>query len=195
MVRLPPPKERGKLSLEEVLWRRRSVREYSEEPITLEEFSQILWSAQGITSPEGYRTAPSAGALYPLEVYAHATRVKGLEVGIYHYLPHEHGVELIKRGDFSREIFDLALWQYQVLEASVILVFCAVPERTTRKYGERGIRYILNEVGHSAQNVCLQATALGLGSVVIGAFDDRRLRELIGTGHEPLYIMTIGRPK
>ncbi len=154
-VKLPPPRRRGSLSLEETLWRRRSVREYSEDPVTLEDLGQILWSAQGVTDPKGYRTVPSAGALYPLEIYVHATRVESLEVGIYHYLPHEHSVELIKRGDFSREIFDLALWQYQILEAALLVLFFAVPERTTWKYGERGIRYILNEVGHASQNLYL----------------------------------------
>jgi SagB-type dehydrogenase family enzyme len=194
-MKLPPPRRKGPLSLEETLWRRRSVREYSEEPLTLEEVGQILWSAQGVTHPEGYRTAPSAGALYPLEVYVHANRVKDLEKGIYRYDPFSHSLQTVKKGDFSRDIFETALWQWQILEAGMILIFFAVPERTTGKYGRRGIRYILNEVGHAGQNVYLQATALGLGSVVIGAFEDERLKRIVGVDQEPLYIMTVGRPK
>ncbi len=194
-LKLPQPLHRGRMSVEEALLKRRSVREYLPEPLTLKELSQLLWSAQGITDPYGFRTAPSAGALYPLELYFHATKILGLDTGIYRYDPHRHSILEVKKGNFAEDIFRCGLSQEQILLAPLVLLFFAIPERTTRKYGRRGIRYIFNEVGHSAQNVYLQATAMGLGTVVIGAFYDEDLKAIVGarTGEEPLYIMPIGR--
>ncbi|WP_457601254.1 SagB/ThcOx family dehydrogenase [Hydrogenivirga sp.] len=194
-LKLPTPSYRGTLSLEEALLRRRSVREYLPEPLSLEEVSQLLWAAQGITDPYGFRTAPSAGALYPLEVYIHATKVRGLETGIYRYDPHRNYLMDVKMGNFAPEIYSAALSQEQVLLAPLIVLFFAVFERTTRKYGRRGIRYVFNEVGHAGQNLYLQATALGLGTVVIGAFYDDEIKRIVGArrDEEPLYIMPVGR--
>ncbi len=194
-VALPGPRLKGSLSLEEALLRRRSYREYTGEPLTLEEVSQLLWASQGVTHPYGFRTAPSAGALYPLEVYVHPTNVLGLEVGIYRYDPGRHALLEVRKGDFSREIYRAGLSQEQILSASLIVMFFGVFERTTAKYGRRGIRYVFNEVGHAGQNLYLQATALGLGTVVIGAFYDEDLRSIVGSppGEEPLYIMPVGR--
>jgi SagB-type dehydrogenase family enzyme len=196
-LRLPEPRFKGNVSLEEALLRRRSIREYLPEPLSLEEVAQLLWSAQGITHPHGYRTAPSAGALYPLEIYIHATRVEGLETGIYRYDPHRHALLDVKRGNFTKDIYTIALSQEQVLSAPLIVMFFAIFERTTVKYGRRGIRYVFNEVGHAGQNLYLQATALGLGTVVIGAFYDEELKEVVGArrDEEPLYIMPVGRIK
>jgi len=195
ILSLPKPRTKGEISVEEALLRRRSVREYSPEPLTLEEVSQLLWSAQGITHPYGLRTAPSAGALYPLEVYIHATKVLGLEAGIYRYDPHRHALLTVRLGDYSEDIYRAGLSQEQILLAPLIVLFFAVFERTTVKYGRRGIRYVFNEVGHAGQNLYLQATALGLGTVVIGAFYDEDLKSIIGarTDEEPLYIMPVGR--
>lgn len=195
ILSLPKPRTKGEMSVEEALLRRRSVREYSPQPLTLEEVSQLLWSAQGVTHPYGFRTAPSAGALYPLEVYIHATRVLDLEVGVYRYDPHRHALLAVRLGDYSKDIYRAGLSQEQILLAPLIVLFFAVFERTTVKYGRRGIRYVLNEVGHASQNLYLQATALDLGTVVIGAFYDEDLKDIVGarTDEEPLYIMPVGR--
>ncbi len=194
-LKLPEPKYRGEMSIEEVLLRRRSVRKYPKEPLTLEEVSQLLWSAQGITHPSGFRTAPSAGALYPLEIYIHSTNVTGLETGIYRYDPTGHFLLDVKKGDFSREIYRAGLHQEQILTASLIVLIFAVFERTTVKYGGRGIRYAFSELGHVGQNIYLQATALGLGTVVIGAFYDEEIKSIVGArvNEEPVYIMSVGR--
>lgn len=194
-LKLPQPSYRGRLTLEEALLRRRSVREYLPEPLSLEEVSQLLWAAQGVTDPYGFRTAPSAGALYPLEVYIHATYIDGLEAGIYRYDPHRHYLIDVKMGNYVREIYTASLSQAQVLNAPLLMMFFAIFGRTMAKYGKRGIRYVFNEVGHAGQNVYLQATSLGLGTVVIGAFYDEELKSIVGTrrDEEPLYIMPVGR--
>ena len=194
-LRLPQPTYRGQLTLEEALLRRRSVRSYLPEPLTLEELSQLLWAAQGVTDPYGFRTAPSAGALYPLELYLHAVKVEGIETGIYRYDPHRHSLLDIKLGNFVPEVYAAALNQEAVLSAPLLVFFFALFERTTVKYGRRGIRYVFNEVGHAGQNLYLQATALGLGTVVIGAFYDEELKEVVGarSDEEPLYIIPVGR--
>ncbi|MBP1449253.1 MAG: SagB/ThcOx family dehydrogenase [Thermoproteus sp.] len=191
------------MSVEEAIARRRSVREYLGEPLRLEELAQILWAAYGISEVRhGLRTAPSAGALYPLEVYA-AVGEGGVEAGggslqagVYRYLPRRHAMALVKRGDVRRELYEAALEQPWVLKAPVSLVVTAVYERTGRVYGERGVvRYVHMDLGHLGQNVYLQATALGLGTVAVGAFHDEAVREAIGAPPEevPLYIMPVGR--
>jgi len=203
-VFLPYPRLRGTVSVEEALANRRSVREYRDEPITLEELGQLLWAAYGISETRyGLRTAPSAGAQYPLEVYAVVgeRRVAAgdgyLAAGVYHYEPHRHSLTLRKSGDFRRELYRAALDQQWVLEAPVSIVFTAVFARTTRVYGERGrLRYVPMDLGHAAQNVYLQATALGLGTVAVGAFYDDDVAEILGLSEEetPLYIMPVGKP-
>jgi len=195
-VNLEKPRFKGEMSVEEALYRRRSVRDYSPEPLSISEISQILWSAQGLTHPYGYRTAPSAGALYPLEIYIHATRVENLPKGIYKYMPSKHSLLLIKEGDFSKELFKASLSQEQVLTAALIILIFGVFARTTSKYGKRGIRYVFNEVGHVSQNIYLQATALRLGTVAIGAFYDEEIKSIVRAEkeEEPLYIMPIGKP-
>jgi len=194
-VQLSPPRHQGETSVEEALLSRRSVREYTGEPLTLAEVSQLLWAAQGTTDRRGFRTAPSAGALYPLEVYVVVGEVTGLAPGVYRYLPDEHEIERVSSDDRRDELATAAVDQEWVREAAVDLVFTAVPERTTSKYGDRGIRYVQMEAGHAAQNVYLQAEALGLGMTVIGAFDDDHVREIVaGTAEEqPLYIVAVGR--
>jgi SagB-type dehydrogenase family enzyme len=195
-VKLPAAKLQGTVSIEQTLARRRSVRDYSGKPLTLEELSQLLWAAQGITAAWGARTAPSAGALYPLEVYALAGNVQGLAPGVYRYVPKAHELVLIIAGDLRAQLANAALGQDAVRTAAVDLVITAVPTRTTTKYGERGHRYVLMEVGHAAQNVHLQAVALGLGSVPIGAFDDQKVTTLLNLpkAEAPLYIIPVGRP-
>ena len=194
-IRLLSPHFESKTSIEKSLLDRRSVRNYREKDLTVDEVSQLLWAAQGVTNRRGLRTAPSAGALYPLEIYIVAGNVSGLAPGIYRYEPGAH--ELVKTADRDRRV---ALWrvgleQGAIRNAPVVLVFCAVYERTTRKYGERGMRYVHMEVGHAAQNVCLQAISLRLGTVVIGAFNDREVKNImeLKTDEHPLCIMPVGR--
>ncbi|MCF8884535.1 MAG: SagB/ThcOx family dehydrogenase [Nitrososphaerota archaeon] len=198
-ISLPPPRYESNVSVEYALKVRRSVREYEDKPLTLEQVSQLLWAAQGITEKRyGFRTAPSAGATYPLEVYIVVKKnsVIGLSEGIYHYLPREHGLELIKAGDYSRELMEACLGQEWVLQAAVNIVITAIYERTTWRYGERGrIRYVHMEVGHVGQNIYLQCVSLGLGCVVIGAFYDSRVKEILGVDEEPLYVIPVGVKK
>lgn len=195
-ISLPAPRQDSGFSLERALHERRSVREFGKTALTQQEVSQLLWAAQGITSRDGLRTAPSAGALYPLELYLAAGNVQNLDPGIYKYVSAGHKLKKIMAGDQRRELAAAALGQDCVANAAAVLVFTAVERRTTRKYGSRGVRYMHIEVGHAAQNVFLQATALGLGAVVVGAFDDDRLRETLKLpeGEAPLYLMPLGRP-
>ena len=191
VARLPRPQDRGSASLEQALSGRRSHREFTTEPLNEPEISQLLWAAQGITVDWGGRTAPSAGALYPMELYL-------LTAGQYgHYLPDGHRIELLADRDLRAEVAAAALHQPAVAHAALTLVITGVYARTVKKYGERGRRYVELEAGHAAQNVLLQAAALGLGAVPIGAFDDHRLARTLRLpgAHEPLYILAIGHPR
>jgi SagB-type dehydrogenase family enzyme len=192
---LPPPVHEGGMSIEQVLLERRSVREYASAPLTLAEVSQLLWSAQGITHPSGLRTAPSAGALYPLEILLAAGEVADLKAGVYRYTPEGHELFLLFEGDRRRELSRAALNQPPLQDAPAVIVIMGVYERTTVKYGERGIRYVHIEVGCVSQNVHLQAVSLGLGTVFIGAFHDDKVREVLqlGTDERPLGLMPVGR--
>lgn len=194
-IRLPEPVVSGTTSVEEALQKRRSVRSYASGPLTLAEVSQLLWAAQGITRGEGLRTAPSAGALYPLEVYLVAGDVTDLPAGVYKYIPQRHELERVIAGDRRNDLCTAALNQSSVRNAPAVVVFSAVYERTSWKYGARTERYVHMEVGHASQNVFLQAVPLRLGTVVIGAFDDKYVKRVLRmpAHEEPLYIMPIGR--
>lgn len=194
-IELPPPRLSGAVSLEEVLAQRRSVRSYAEAPLSLEELGQLLWAGQGVTHRRGLRTAPSAGALYPLELYAVVGSLEGLEAGIYHYRPGGHSLTKVADGDRRRSLARAALHQSWVKEASVVIVFAAVVERTRRKYGRRAERYVHMEVGHAGQNLFLQAEALGLATVVVGAFKDDDVSAVLGlpARTRPLSLMPIGK--
>lgn len=183
------------MSVEQALLERRSVREYAAEPLTLAEVSQLLWSAQGITHPSGLRTAPSAGALYPLEIYLLAGEVTDLKDGVYRYRPEGHQLLSVLEGDLRRDLSRAALNQPSLQDAPAVIVIAGVYERTTIKYGERGIRYVHIEVGSASENVHLQAVSLGLGTVFIGAFHDDGVREVLqlGTDEQPLGLMPVGR--
>jgi SagB-type dehydrogenase family enzyme len=188
VIKLPQPALKGNVSLEETLQQRRSIREYTDADVSLSELSQLLWAAQGITSTQGFRTVPSAGALYPLEVYVvNAT-------GVYHYIPLNHSLGKIRSADVQESLVKAALNQDAVRQAPLKLVIMGVYERTAAKYGERAERYVNLEAGHAAQNVLLECTSLGLGAVPIGAFDDSIVREVVGAppDHQPLYIIPIG---
>jgi len=194
-IGLPEPRYDSEVSLEESLVKRRSVRDYAGEPLTLEEVSQLLWAAQGTTADWGGRTAPSAGALYPLEVYVIVGDVRNLAAGVYRYDPKGHEIVMTAAGDIRAQLASAALGQTAVEDGAVDLVFTAVYQRTTRKYGDRGVRYVHMEAGHAAQNVCLQATAMGLGAVTIGAFHDEEVSRLLNLprDEEPLYIISVGK--
>lgn len=194
-IPLPAPQQESDTSIEEALLLRRSVRTYSGEPLTLEEISQLLWAAQGITSPNGYRTAPSAGGLYPLELYLLVGDVDGLSEGVYRYIPQEHALSKTVEGDKRDELQGAALGQSPVGDSSAVIVISAIYERTTGKYGQRGIRYVHMEVGSAAQNIYLQAGSLDLGTVFIGAFDDGEVKKILGfnEAEQPLGLMPVGK--
>ena len=193
-ILLPSPRHDGPLSVEAALILRRSVRSYSGPPLSLEEASQLLWAAQGVTASQGYRTAPSAGALYPLELYLVAGEVAGLAAGVYHYLPVEHALSLQSQGDQRVALAAAAVGQTFIQQAPASLVFTAIYERTSAKYGGRGRQYVHMEIGHAGQNVYLQAQSLGLGTVAVGAFHDDGVREVLSIPKQevPLYIMPVG---
>ena len=198
VYRLPSPVLKGSLSVEEAIYRRRSRREFSGEPLTAFELSQILWAAQGITDPErGFRAAPSAGATYPMEVYAVIgdNGVKGLKAGVYKYDPYTHSITLVLEGDLRELLAVQAYGQEWVAKAPVDIVLTAVYERTTRVYGERGVRYVHMEAGHIGQNIYLICEAMGLGTVVVGAFNDEGVKKLLKLPENemPLYIIPIGK--
>lgn len=194
IVDLPKPRLKGNVSLEEVLAARRSQRNFTEKELTLQQVGQLLWAAQGITGKKGglsLRTAPSAGALYPLEVYAVA------KDALYHYLPEGHKAEVIAERDLRRPLAQAALSQSAVGTAAVDIVICGVFSRITKKYGESGRLYTYTEAGHVAQNIHLEAVALGLGSVPVGAFDSEAVQKCLSLprDHEPLYIISVGYPR
>ncbi len=196
---LPQPVTLGTVSIEEALSKRSSIRDYTDQPLTLKEVSQLLWAAQGITRPEwGGRTAPSAGGTYPLEVYIVVANrgVEDLAPGIYRYIPQRHTLLLVEPGDKTSDLAVAALDQDWVATARINIVIAAVFERTTERYGERGIRYVYMEAGHADQNIYLQAAALDLVTVVIGAFHDEQVQRLLDLPEEqkPLYIAPVGHP-
>ena len=199
-IPLPKPSLDGKVSVEKAIKERRTIRDFKDRPLPFTHLSQLLWAAQGITDlKEGKRAAPSAGALYPLDIYVIAGEkgVKGMEAGVYHYLPKTHSVLPISKGDRRKEIASASLWQMWMAKAPVIFIITAEYKRITWKYGERGIRYSLIEVGHVGQNLFLQAEALGLGAGIVGAFNDLEVSKVAGfpSKHEPLLIMPVGYNK
>ena len=181
--------------VEQALRKRRSVRQYQDQALTVADLSQLLWAAQGITHPGGLRTAPSAGALYPLEVYAVVGNVEDLAAGVYQYKPQTHELVQIAAGDKRAALSQAALGQEAVQDAAVVITLAAVYDRTTVKYGERGIRYVHMEVGAAAQNVYLQAASLELGTVFIGAFHDEQVKNVLNLRdeEEPLCLLPVGR--
>jgi SagB-type dehydrogenase family enzyme len=195
IVRLPQPRFGGTVPLEQTLLSRRSVRTYCRDPLTVDDLTQLLWAAQGVTHSQGYRTAPSAGALYPLELYPVVGHMVGLPAGLYRYECREHGLERMWPGDLRAELCAAAFNQRPVARAPVTFLLTAVYGRMTAKYGSRGVRYVDMEAGHAAQNLCLQAVALDLKSVVIGAFQDAEIKRiaLLPANEEPLYLVPVGR--
>lgn len=196
-VYLPPPSQKGNVSVEEAIARRRSIRQFTAEPISLIQLSQLLWAAQGLTGTAG-RAVPSAGATYPLEVFVvcGANGIEAVRAGIYRYHADDCSLALHHAGDVRSDLARASLNQEYIYRAPVDIVICALYRRTAAVYGSRGERYVHIEVGHAGQNIYLQATALGLGTVATGAFDDEQVREVLRLDKQvtPLYIMPVGKP-
>jgi SagB-type dehydrogenase family enzyme len=188
---LPEPRLRGTMSLEEALAKRRSVRAFESAALARGQVAQLLWAAQGRTHERGLRTAPSAGALYPLELYV------ALPDGLHHYDPARHRLERRIGRDVRPALHRAALEQESVRDAPAVFVFSAVEARTRAKYRDRTERYVALEVGHAAQNLLLEATALGLAGVPVGAFQDDRVHRALGLPGEErvLYLLPVGVPR
>lgn len=196
-IALPDPRLGGPLSLEEALATRRSVRRFTAAPLDLADLGQLLWAAQGVTDPRGRRTAPSAGALYPLELYVMAARVRGLAPGLYRYRADGHALVPVAAGDLAPAVAVAAFNQDWMREAAAIAVFAGVVARTARKYRRRAEFYVHAEVGHAAMNLSLQALALGLGSTMVGGFPPGRIGEILGLPDdtEPMLLVPFGHPR
>lgn len=194
-IQLPVPRGASPVSVETALAERRSVREFKHEALSLEDLSQLLWAAQGLTARDGGRTAPSAGATYPLEVDAVVGHVTGLEAGVYRYRPAGHRVSLVVEGDHRQALARAALDQDWMAHAPLWLALAAVERRTARRYHERAPLYVHFEAGCASENAALQGVALGLGTCVVGAFDEDVVARLLGLrrGEQPLALMPFGR--
>mgnify|MGYP001816195912 FL=1 len=194
-IELPAPTLTGSASLEQVIAQRRSQREFTNSRLTMAEVGQLFWSAQGITDPRGLRAAPSAGALYPLELYLVAGTIEDMAPGIYHYRPDRHQLIKTNSGDSRLALARAALSQGWIADAAAVIVFAADYQRTMKKYGHRSERYVHIETGHAAENLFLQAQSLGLATVVVGAFDDAALASVLRLPVElqPLLLMPVGR--
>lgn len=194
---LPPPKLESNAGLNALLEQRRTQRAFAAQPLSLAAAAELLWAAQGVSSARGLRTAPSAGALYPLELRLIASQVAGLPAGIYRYEPAGHALIAGPRGEFRAAIAAAAWHQDWIAQAPAIVVISAVEARTTAKYGRRGIRYVHMEVGHAAQNLLLQAVAHDLAAAIVGAFDDDGLARLLKLpeNERPLAILPVGHPR
>jgi SagB-type dehydrogenase family enzyme len=194
LIKLPSLESHNGHLLHVLLAKRRSVRDYTSKPVELAQAARLLWAAQGITDERGFRTAPSAGALYPLQLYLVAGAVTGLEPGIYRYLPQKNSIEKTQQGDQRSDLEVAALGQSWLADAALTVVFAARYERTKEKYGRRGTQYVHIEVGHAAQNAWLAAIDMNLSAAVVGAFDDRRVTDVVGLSSEetPLYLVPVG---
>jgi SagB-type dehydrogenase family enzyme len=188
IINLPGPNQDGSMSLEKAIAVRRSRRKFLPQPLTLEQIGQLCWSAQGQGLGTKYRTVPSAGATYPLELFVLTAD------GLFHYLPDRHSLEKLADQDLRAALAAAAWGQGFVEDAPATFIFAAEFARTTNHYGKRGVRYVYMEAGHAAQNVHLQAEALGLGSVAVGAFDDSAVSDVLSLPEklEPVYMVSVG---
>jgi SagB-type dehydrogenase family enzyme len=195
-VGLPEPRRDGSSSLERCIGQRRSVRNFRDRALTKEELAQLLWAAQGVTGPDGRRAVPSAGALYPLELYVLARNVASLPAGAYHYLLDRHELLIATPGYDPAALIDATLGQDWIVAAAACICVAAVFERTSVKYGDRGHRYVCLEAGHAAENVMLQAVALGLATTMVGAYSDDQVGRLLCLSAKeiPLCLIPVGRP-
>lgn len=195
IIQLPEPRLSSEVSLEESLNKRRSTRSYSDEPVTLQEISQLLWAAQGITDDSGHRTAPSAVALYPLTIYVVAGNIPGIVNGVYVYDPEKHSIQRIIDRDIRNELSIAAMGQVSVKQGAVSFVVTVDYGIVMSRFGDKGERFGTLEAGHAAQNLCLQATALDLGLVTAGAINDDQVADVLDLPENltPLYIIPVGK--
>ena len=200
-IKLPRVTDRAGPSLWTTIGTRRSRRNFTQDPLKVENLSQLLWAAQGVTAEMHglpLRSAPSAGGLYPIETYVVVNRVHGLDAGIYHYFPNDPTLEQLRKGDYSNSIAHAALDQKMAARAAVVLLWTAVVQRARWKYGQRAYRYIYMDAGHVGQNVALAAEGLGLGCCAIGAFYDDEVAALVGVDGEEevaIYLAAVGHYK
>lgn len=196
-LRLPEPRRTSAVPLEAALAGRHSVRSFARTPLSREALGQLLWAAQGLNRPDGGRTAPSAGATYPLELLVLVGSAEDLPPGLYRYRPAAHALAPVDGRDRRKDLARAALGQDWMADAPAVVVVAAVPARTARRYGSRAERYVAIEVGHAAQNLCLQAAALGLGTVPVGAFADTEVEALLGLGpgEHPYLLLPVGRAR
>jgi len=188
IINLPKPDVEGAVPLEQAIMLRRSRRDFLRRPLTLEQIGQLLWSAQGKSTMGPFRNTPSAGATYPLEIFT------VVEKGLFQYFPNEHSLKQILDRDIRAQLASAAWGQEFIAVAPLTIIFTAEFSRTTKRYGQRGIRYVYMEAGHAAQNVHLQAETLHLGSVAVGAFDDAAVKGILflPSNLEPLYMVVVG---
>ncbi len=197
-IKLSDPVTSGGMPLNDALYNRRSVREYADSPIKESALSNLLWSAAGISDPDsGLRTVPSAGALYPLEIYVAVGFVENFEPGLYKYSSDDHVLHLIRPGDFRNELYEAAIRQVWIREAAAVILISAVFERTSKVYGDRSERYVYIEAGHCAQNIYLQAEALSIGTTAVGAFNDTSVSDIfyLPSDESPIYLLPLGMRK
>jgi SagB-type dehydrogenase family enzyme len=195
-IRLSAPRQQGRVAVEQTISRRRSVRGFGKGPLSENQLSQLLWAAQGITSCNAKRAAPSAGALYPLEVSVLCANVGALNSGIYRYHPASHDLQLVAAGCLLERLVAAARHQEWIATAPAVIGISAVFERTTVKYGNSGVGYAYMEAGAAAESLMLQAVAMGLGTTMVGAFDDDEVKRLLQLApHEtPLCLVPVGGP-
>ena len=199
-VKLPIPEKITSLSFNEAIRNRKSIRGFSNKPLSLEQLGYLLWYSTGIQRVEGgyaFRNAPSAGALYPIETYLFAKNIEGLELGLYHYNIKSHLLEALDIGDFSISLARACLGQEMLVSAQVVFIWSGIFARSKWKYKQRAYRYVYLDCGHIAQNLALSATALGLGSCQVGAFYDDEINNIIGLdGKEEsaIYLSVVGHP-
>lgn len=200
-IALSAPQTADGASIWDVLQQRRSLRRYQDAPLQETELSQLLWASQGITlarGGHGFRTAPSAGALYPVETYLVVNSVETIKPGVYHYAVPDHALEQLKAGHYGAEIARAALDQEMAQRANVVFVWTGVFGRSKWKYKQRAYRYVYLDAGHIAQNLALAAQALGLGSCQIAALYDEEANDLLGVDGEEestIYMTSVGRPR
>ena len=190
VIELPPAQTTGSMSLEQAILKRRSLRSYQDRPLALQDLAQLLWAAQGITSPGGLRASPSAGGLYPMTLFVFRA------TGIHRYDPNRHALLPVQHADRRKKLAAAGLGQQAIARAPAVIVIAADVEVTAVKYRGRSTRYCDLEAGHIAQNIALQATARGIGTVTIGAFEDEAVRNLLGLSEKWRieYVLPVGYP-
>ena len=195
VIKLPEPKYDATMSVEKAIYKRRSLREFKHLPLSIEQTADLLWAGQGTTALGGYRTAPSAGALYPLETYLIAGDVAGLETGVYRYLSREHAIQCLSNKDIRADISQASLTQTWMQDAPAMIALTACPERTTSQFGKKALPFVYMEAGHAAQNIYLEAVSLNLITIGVASLDEEKVRKLMGlkTEEHPLYILPVGR--